>query len=204
MNQSDKIRYVKRYNEHPKRTEYEKKKIEICNNKPIEYYLITLGYLFFIGMFVFYGWLAFSPRGNDITKNIYHNMFGCNPFLIDIVVIIGLGILNIYLFLRYWLWASKEKKDCVIIHNEKELNKLNKYFADNFDLYYWTDDDLKKGCGDYNDIAGCYECTATKEYLSDKEYIQFCSIPGKCFECSKFITLYEGPEAVKYHQNLKK
>ena len=60
MKQSDRLKYVKEYQSNPLKEEYESKKRMICTNKPFAVYLINLGYLFFLAMFIFYGWIFFS------------------------------------------------------------------------------------------------------------------------------------------------
>lgn len=109
MKQSDRIQYIKEYNNHPLKGEYERKRSSVLSNKPFSVYLINLGYLFFLGMFILYGWMFFSD--SKILSDILKSTIGYEGFFGDLLLLLALGIGNIILGLIYMVNSAAWKKE---------------------------------------------------------------------------------------------
>jgi len=195
MKQSDRIQYIKEYNNHPLKGEYERKRSSVLSNKPFSVYLINLGYLFFLGMFILYGWMFFSD--SKILSDILKSTIGYEGFFGDLLLLLALGIGNIILGLIYMVNSAAWKKEHIEIYNKKALDALNSEYSKKR-LYHMTEEELyKHECCEYDDWNECWVCSATKEHLPYSE-IEWCSRAGNCRYCKRFVQSYLGNSAVEY------
>lgn len=197
-NQSDRIRWIKEFNAHPKKEEYLENRNKILSKKPISVYLIPLGYIYFFAMFVFWGWIFFSSKGNKIIGDLWCLLFNTKPIIGDVLFIIAAGIINIILGFLFVVWSIEAKEKIIEEYNKSALDSLNKQYRDKYDLFYYTDKCLWNGCGDYDQINECYRCSATQEYLTRDKYNSFCKQPRNCYQCDKFMALYLGKDGHEY------
>lgn len=197
MKQSDRIRHCKEYYKHPLKKEYETKRNRICKNKPLSVYLINFSYLFFLGMFVFYGWLFFSSEGNALMIDFYYWAFGYEPFFGDMFIEIALGIGNIVVGFFYFIRSMDWKEELVKDHNKKALKILEKEYREK-GLYEVQEQELyEHECCEYDDYKESFVCCVTKQPLSNRD-VSFCSRPGNCKQCRTFVSGYLGADAVEW------
>ncbi|MGN0531235.1 MAG: hypothetical protein ACI4IN_00315 [Eubacterium sp.] len=197
MKQSERIQYCKEYNKHPLKKEYDAKRDLICKNKPISVYLINLGYLFFVFMFFFCGWLFFSKSGNALTRELWFAFFSSSPFFGDMLFVLALGIGNIVIGFLYIIYSMKWKEDLIKEHNKSKLDILKKEYRKK-GLYEVQERELyEHECCEYDDYKEAIVCCVTKQPLSSQEY-NFCHQPGNCKQCRTFVSAYFGPDAVEW------
>ena len=193
MNQSDRLRCVKAYQSNPLRGEYERKKSIICSNQPFIVYLINLGYLFFFGMFIFYGWIFFSSD-NEIAiafDDFIQNTFGL--FFLGTILILAFGITNIILGGIYLLYSFEWKEKLTEKHNSAELEKLYKEYREK-GLYPCYEHELfNHSCCDYDDVYEMFVCPITKKMIKNADF-NYCNTPGNCRYCKTFMIAYLGED----------
>lgn len=195
MKQSERINLCKIYNEHPLKGKYETERKTICSNKPSIVHLVNLGYVFFLGMFILYGYLFFSDT--EIISDFLKRNLGFEPFFGDLIPLIGLGIGNIILGLLYAVHSVEWKKEEIEIHNKKALNSLDEKYK-NMGLIPMPESELfKHPCCEYDEYREKYVCSATGQPLKDSDFY-FCNQSGKCRYCKAFVSAYLGPQGLKY------
>lgn len=194
MTQSELLKRVKAYQNSPYRKEYDKEFSATCTDKPILWYLINLGYLFFLAVFIFLGWVFFTndSRVIEIEKKIADILV--LPFM-DVLLIIGLGIANIWLGINFIIASSQWKDTVIADHNEKRRKALACKYAKK-GVYRYVENDLwKHSCCEYDHDYGRYVCCITKKPLSRAEH-SFCSVSGNCSKCKTFMGAYLGEHYV--------
>jgi len=186
MNQSDRIKFVKEYNNHPLKREYERKRAAICSNRPALVYFINLGYLLFLGLFIFYGWVFIE----DVSIPLFDGFIG-------LFIFFALGIGNILLGLVYMACSWDWKKNLIEGYNKRALQSLDREYEDK-GLYPMEESELfTHECCEYDDWKERYVCSSTKQLLSWNEII-WCKQPGNCRHCRAFVNAYLGADGLKF------
>lgn len=179
MNQSDRIRMYEIYYSHPLRGEYDKKRKEICRNKPKSVKLIYAGFTFFVVMFFVFGVIAFTIDPFDDVEG-------------EITIALAVGNLAFGFVMFLLLLKTDELTE---EYNKKELESLDREYQVK-GLVRMTEQELYKSpCGEL-DLYDYPVCSVTKQMLSESEYV-WCRQSGNCRHCRIFMSYVTSPDFVK-------
>lgn len=118
-------------------------------------------------MFFVYGYLFFEL----LLSNI-------------VILIIVLGIINIFVGFGLIVFGSDERKKIVVDYNKKALKALEDEYKQKGLVEMDIQELYKHECCEY-DYDNNPICCVTKRMLSYKEYC-FCKTPGNCRNCEAF------------------
>lgn len=189
MNQSDRIRYIKEFNNHPLKKEYLKEKAKVTGEfylvNQLEDVFVVLKYIYgflFVLLFILYLFLT-----NDYTRTILHIM----------LIISILGIINLVLPLLLLIFVDIPLNFIKKKIHKGDLEKLKSEYMEKGLIEIDSSELYKHECCERDENFGIV-CCITKKPISLKEYNYFCSIPGKCKHCRTFVEGYLGKDTVNY------
>ncbi|MGN0548214.1 MAG: hypothetical protein ACI4IM_01305 [Acutalibacteraceae bacterium] len=173
MDQSTRIKYYIKYNNHPLKNEYEKEKKKIkVRRLPLSRKIIIAASFIPIIMFFVIGYWFF----NDI--HIVDNL-SCFGHTV-LYILWGIGnifseLLPLMFFTLYgakWIYTDDFKK-LKEKYEEKDLIEVDSPFL--------------SSCGEFDCDLDHFVCSVNREPLSLRER-KWCSTPGNCRKCARFLT----------------